>query len=374
MRLVAVLRLRIIQKILIGFVHAGSGFAAEILVDSRRRLLFGAFQTSLSGNGVRTVANPNSLIRSFLRRPLMLDPGDLDLVRRGFSPASPAVQPKLDAVVRSFAAGYNAMITGRPGEQAFPDMSPELRGFAFEGAAMSAVLLDLLTLTGGRRLATLHRHAGRRYAHLIHVGAGWAFARLHVSPWTAIRAHQPVLRWLAWDGWGFHQAFFRPEAVFDGQVERSARGAVLSIRDQGTGRALWFYAGADPARIADVIGGFPQGRRADLWAGIGLAAGYTGAQPADVLERLLQVSDGYHDHLAQGAAFAAKAHCLSGVVTSEVASAVKLLTGAETDVAAAWTDTALAAVKTAEDSPQTYERWRAGTRHAWSLHSGGGER
>ncbi|MFE3450361.1 DUF1702 family protein [Nonomuraea sp. NPDC059194] len=313
-------------------------------------------------------------MRSFLRRPLMLDPGDLDLARRGFCPASPAVRPKLDAVVRSFAAGYNAMITGRPEELAFSDLKPGLRGFAFEGAAMSAVLLDLLTFTGGRRLASLHRHAGRRYVHLIHVGAGWAFARLRVRPWTAIRAHQPVLRWLAWDGWGFHQAFFRPEAVFHGHVERSARGPVLSIRDQGAGRALWFYAGADPARIAEVIGGFPPGRRADLWAGIGLAAGYTGAQPADVLERLLQVADGYHDHLAQGAAFAAKAHHLSGGVTSDVATAVKLLTGAEADAAAAWTDTALAAAKTDEDSPRTYERWRAGIRHAWSLHAGGGER
>ncbi|WP_433381111.1 DUF1702 family protein [Streptosporangium sp. CA-115845] len=304
----------------------------------------------------------------------MLDPGDLDLVGRGFFPASPAVQPKLDAVVRSFVTGYNAMITGRPGELTFSGMSPGLRGFAFEGAAMSAALLDLITLTGGRRLARLHLHSGRRYVHLIHVGAGWAFARLHVSPWTAIRAHQPVLRWLAWDGWGFHQAFFRPEAVFAGHVERSATGAVLSIRDQGVGRALWFYTGAAPARIAEVIGGFPKDRRADLWAGIGLAAGYTGAQPADVLDQLLQVCDGYHDHLAQGAAFAAKAHHVSGVVPPEVGTSVKLLTGAETEVAASWTDAALAVVKTGTDSPRTYERWRAETRHAWSLHSGGEER
>lgn len=304
----------------------------------------------------------------------MLNPDDLDLGRRGFSPAPPAVQEKLNAVVRSFAAGYNAMATGTPGETDFSQISPELRGFACEGAAMSATLLDLLTFTGGRRVASLLRHTGGRYVHLTHVGAGWAFARLRVSPWTAIRARQPVLRWLAWDGWGFHEAFFRPETVFSGHVERFTRGDVRSIRDQGAGRALWFYAGADPDRIAHAISGFPPSRRADLWAGIGLAAAYTAAQSTGVLTRLLEVSDSYHGHVAQGAAFAAKAHQRSGVVTSETAMAVKLLTGADVEVAAAWTDTALAAVKPYEDSPRTYENWRAGIRDAWSLHSGGGER
>jgi hypothetical protein len=312
-----------------------------------------------------------SLLRSLFRRPLALDVNDLDLGRRGFAPASPQAQPVLDAAVRSFATGYNAALTQEPDELAFTRLDPGLRGFAFEGAAMSTALLDLLTGTRGRRLHALHNGAGQHYPHLIHVGVGWAYARMRLRPWTGIRSGHRLLRWLAWDGWGFHQAFFRPVPVFSGRVERAARGPVLPIRDQGVGRALWFYAGAEPDRIAGTIAGFPPDRRADLWAGIGLAAGYTGAQSADVLDRLLETSTNYHEHLAQGSAFAAKAHHLSGGVTPQVAAAVRALTGAEPETAAGWTDDALHAVPDGHVTSHDYEGWRARIRHAWTLHTGG---
>ncbi|GAA3119796.1 DUF1702 family protein [Planomonospora alba] len=306
-----------------------------------------------------------------LRRPLTLDVDDLDLGRRGFASASPQARPALDAAVTSFAAGYNAALVREPDALTFTHLDPGLRGFAFEGAAMSTALLDLLTGTRGRRLLALQRGDGRRYVHLIQVGAGWAFARMRLRPWTGVRSDQPLLRWLAWDGWGFHQAFFRPARVFAGRVERTVEGRFLPIRDQGAGRALWFYAGADPARIAATIRTFPASRRADLWAGIGLAAGYTGAQTVDVLDRLIGESAGYHEHLAQGAAFAAKAHHLAESVTAQVATAVRTLTGAEPEIAAGWTDDALHAVPDRQVTAQDYQQWRARIRHAWSLHTRG---
>ncbi|WP_440102550.1 DUF1702 family protein [Streptosporangium sp. H16] len=318
-----------------------------------------------------TMAISGSFLRSLFRRPLTLDPNDLDLVRRGFSPASPPVQPVLDGVVRSFAAGYNAALEHEPRELTFETLSPALRGFAYEGAAMSTTLLDLLTGTRGRRLAALERGSEQRYTHLIHVGAGWAFARMRLRPWTGIRFGRSPLHWLAWDGWGFHQAFFRPAQVFAGHLERAARAGSRPVRDQGAGRALWFYAGADPARIRDVITTFAPGRRPDLWAGIGLAATYTGAQPPDVLENLLTSSIGFHDHLAQGSAFAAKAHCLSGVMPPQVRSAARILTGAEPEAAAEWTDASLRAVDGHDHTPRAYQDWRAGIRRAWAMHTGG---
>jgi enediyne biosynthesis protein E3 len=301
---------------------------------------------------------------------LRLRPEMIDLARRGFAAGRPDAQRTLDAVVRSFAAGYNSVLTPTTGHL---DVLPHgMRGFAVEGAAMSSALLDLLSFSGGRRLRCLLDAEGERYTHLIHVGAGWAYARLHRRPWSGLRCNQPLFGWLAWDGWGFHQAFFHSRRVFSKHwVERATTSDVSAIRDQGVGRALWFYTGAEPARIARVIAGFPADRRSDLWAGIGLAASYTGAQPPEVLSELLGAANGYLDHVGQGAAFAAKAHVLSGAVPPQAARAIETLTGAEPSAAAAWTDACLAAVAPDSDSPVTYARWRAGIREAWMEHRGG---
>jgi hypothetical protein len=307
-----------------------------------------------------------------LGRLLQLRPKQLHSACREFFGAEPDVQSRLDAVVESFAAGYNYAIAPWAGRN-LADVPAELRGFAVEGAAMSSALADMITFSGGRRLRELAHDYGDRYTHLIHVGTGWAFARLHRRPWLGVCFGEPVLRWLAWDGWGFHQAFFGAREVLERQsVEHAARGEVRPIRDQGAGRALWFYAGADPDRIATIIGNFPKPRRSDLWAGIGLAASYTGAQPADVVEKLARAADGYRDHLGQGAAFAAKAHFLSGEVPTAAAEAIEVLTGAKPAVAAAWTDSCLREAYAASgDSVTTYQRWRAGIRDAFMRHQDG---
>lgn len=280
--------------------------------------------------------------------------------------ADPEVRRVLDSVVRSFAEGYNAALATPRGTVSLIEVPHELRGFAYEGAAMSRTLVDLITLTRGRRLRELACGPGRAYPHLIHVGAGWAFARLHISPWRMVRFGEPLMQWLAWDGWGFHQAYFHPSAVLlQHKFERATTGAVRGIRDQGAGRALWFYTTAEPARIAEIIGSFPSDRRPDLWAGIGLAAAYTGAQPPDRLAAVLDAAAGQRAHVAQGAAFAAKAHLVSGQVPPRSAAAIETLTGAVPETAAQWTDDSLAEAARGDDSPAGYERWRAGVRRAW---------
>jgi enediyne biosynthesis protein E3 len=293
-------------------------------------------------------------------RLLRLRPWLIDRPRRRFAPADPDVQERLDAVVQSFAAGYNAVLAPDGGRD-IAALPAALRGFAVEGAAMSCVLTDLLSFSGGSRLTRLGEAYGERYTHLIHVGAGWAFARLRRPPWRGIRFGEPVVRWLAWDGWGFHQAFFGARKVFGAQwVERAARGEARPVRDQGAGRALWFYAGADPGRISAIIGRFPEHRRGDLWAGIGLAASYTGAQSADVARELVRDAGRYRPQLGQGAAFAAKARTLAGEVPPSSAAAIGVLAGVEASVAAHWTDTCLAAARARGDDTVTgYQAWRS---------------
>ncbi|MEW9552915.1 DUF1702 family protein [Nonomuraea sp. NPDC050783] len=282
----------------------------------------------------------------------------------GFVPDSSPANNDLSEIVAAFGEGYNRALGGVPDVS---DLPRRLHGFAFEGAAMSCTLLDTVTMSGNRRLRALSEGTGGRYVHLIHVGAGWALARLRRTRWPGLG--DPMLRWLAWDGWGFHQAYFKPLRVFrDHWVERGARGAVRPIRDQGTGRALWFHAGAAPGPIARIIAGYPEHRRSDLWAGIGLAAAYTGV--SGQLDDLLAAGADHRAHLAQGAAFAAKAHVLSGHVPPGSARAVEALTGVGAEQAAEWTDRALARVPR-PDSPHDYERWRAGIRELYARHAGG---
>ncbi|MDL4776721.1 DUF1702 family protein [Actinomadura xylanilytica] len=310
-----------------------------------------------------------------LLRPFALDPHRIAPDKTGhalFALGDPEIRHRLETVVGSFATGYNAALAVRRGPLDLGAVPHELRGFAHEGAAMSRTLLDLMTLSRGRGLNDLLAGSGRRYLHLIDVGAGWAFARLRVRPWRGIKDGTGLSRWLAWDGWGFHQAYFHPETVFARQrIERAARGAVRPVRDQGIGRALWFHTCADPAHIARIIGAFPAERRADVWAGIGLAAVYTGAQPPEVLARLSDAAAGHRDHLAQGAAFAAKAHVLSGEVPDHCEPAALALCGVPVKVAAGWTDAALAEATGRGDGVAAYQFWRARIRNAWQNQSGG---
>ncbi|MFC5818584.1 DUF1702 family protein [Nonomuraea sp. NPDC050478] len=281
----------------------------------------------------------------------------------GFVPNSSPAKRQLLEIVAAFGEGYNRALDKVPD---VTDLPRHLHGFAIEGAAMSCTLLDTITFRGNR-LRALMENTGGRYTHLIHVGAGWALARLRRTRWPGLG--DEMLRWLAWDGWGFHQAYFMPRKVFHNHwIEVGARGATRPIRDQGTGRALWFYTGSDPELIARLIGTYPPHRRSDLWAGIGLAAAYTGVSGGT--DDLLAVGAGHREHLAQGAAFAAKAHVLSGHVPPGSAKAVETLTGVTPDVAAGWTDQALARIPR-PGSPADYELWRAGIRKTFHHHTEG---
>src|SRR5690349_16273974 len=84
-----------------------------------------------------------------LRRRLFgLSPEEVTFPRRGFHAGERAAQLHLEEVGRAFLHGYHAALE-TPG---LPDLAPrlnalgaEFRGFAFEGAAMSLGLQDLLT-------------------------------------------------------------------------------------------------------------------------------------------------------------------------------------------------------------------------------------
>jgi hypothetical protein len=305
-------------------------------------------------------------------RWLRQDLSQVDFAPRRFRLCPAAARERFESALRSSLFGFNAAILRQI--PIIEEIPPNLRGFAYEGAGAACTILDLLTLTGGRRVRDLLAGPASRYPLLVHTGIGAGFARLSIRPMWGIRRAHPLYRWLAFDGYGFHQGFQHPDRLIGRRHATSLMDRTrLAVCDQGLGRLLWFHDGASPDDVATRIAEFPAGRRADLWTGVGLAATYTGGAEPDALHRLAAhaVADGYQAHLAQGSAFACAARVLAGIVPDHTVMAAPVLCGVEADEACAWTDAALIPLGHDPRTGDDYQAWRAGVRRSWARRNHG---
>lgn len=272
-----------------------------------------------------------SPLRRLARVALGIAPREISFSRRGFNCDSEDVRHHLEGIAACFVRGYHtALETDLDGIGPLLDREvPELRGFAYEGAGMALALLDVLTGWRQHRLRRLLAGAGAVHAYLVLVGAGWVLGRLPLSPGRLLaRLDDPVLRWLALDGYGFHEGFFHTRSAIRGRrIPRKLAGYARRGFDQGLGRSLWFVEGADVRRIAATIGTFPAERRPDLWSGVGLACGYAGGIPRAELQALSASAGSAVARLAQGTAFAAEARVLAGHVPDHTDLACQILCG-----------------------------------------------
>ncbi len=306
-----------------------------------------------------------SLWGGIFGRLFSISPDEVRFERRGFHPASPATQTRLEEAGLTFLEGYHIAIADRGA----PDLAarleeiiPERRGFAFEGAAMALALLDLLTLWKRDRWHTFVRDSGKPHVYMVHVGAGWALARLKRGVEGFLSRVDPLLGWLVVDGYGFHEGYFNwPHSIEEQKVPRRLRGYARRVFDQGLGRSLWFVECGDPARIRERISAFPSPRRDDLWSGIGLAATYAGGVGSEVLEDIMRVEAAYRPYVAQGAAFAAKARLLAGIPSEATEVACSVFCGLPAVEAARWSDEVQANLPDSNDPLNpSYEAWRRG--------------
>ncbi|MGX2993280.1 DUF1702 family protein [Streptomyces sp. JNUCC 64] len=264
--------------------------------------------------------------------------------RRGFHPGNEPDRRALEAAGTAFLAGLRAATSGtevdRLGDALAGSVPRERQGFAFEGAAMGLALLDGLGPRRRDRVAQLLGSSGAPHVYMVHVGAGWALARLPGPLRRRAVPSDPLLRWLALDGYGFHEAYFRTGERAGGRWSGGPPGwpgprrAVARVVDQGIGRALWFVECADPGRVAARLGAFAPDRHGDLWAGVGLAAVYAGAGTSASLRPLVERAGAHLPALRQGAAFAAEAREHAGLTTEHTERAVRTLCGVDARTAA----------------------------------------
>lgn len=222
-------------------------------------------------------------------------------------------------VATSLREGYHAALEDARLNVLMPRLmagDPTLHGFACEGAGMAMAALDMLApwknrvedFAGEGGPAAHHRYP-------IYIGVGLALARLRRNPAPFLNHLSPVLNWVIYDGYGFHEAFFSWKRVFDRQ-QRPPHFSNYALRlfDQGLGRALWFASGAQVERVNSVVAGFPSARQLDIWSGVGMASSYAGGGERAILERARELAGPYQLQLAYGAAVAAYGRHVGGIL------------------------------------------------------------
>lgn len=280
--------------------------------------------------------------------------------RRGFHCGDRKTQRHLERVGQSFVRGYNAALASGDLDEltcTLDLVEPELRGFAYEGAAMALSLLDFFT-PWKNRLDGFLKGAGNNHAYMVYVGAGWTLARLPRQPGRFLATLDPLLGYLAIDGYGFHEGYFHPQRSYDQKaIPKKISGYAGRVFDQGLGRSLWFVTCADVERAAAVIATFAPSRQADLWSGTGLACAYAGGASRKALERLRKAAAAFLPEVAQAVAFAAKARQRAGNPMSHTELACNVFCDLPASAAAALTDSALNASPVDSEAP-LYEIWR----------------
>ncbi len=297
------------------------------------------------------------MLKRLLRIPLK----EVTFARRNFRMPRDAVRLRLEHVGETFLEGYHAALQDQGMNELAARLSQvdlEFRGFAFEGAAMALDLLDQLTPWKAQRLPALLSGPGSPHVYMVHVGMGWSLARW---PWRLERRLSrldPLLRWLALDGYGFHEGYFHWPRYSDG-IRRPDRltGYALRAFDQGLGRSMWFVGGADPDWIAGAIAGLPGSRHADLWSGVGLACAYAGGADTREIRRLRLAAADHYAHLAQGAVFAAGARSRAANPAEHTELACQLICGLSAAKAAAISEETRLHAR--EGSQLAYEVWRS---------------
>lgn len=286
---------------------------------------------------------------------------EITFARRGFYSSDRRSQQHLEKIGDTFLFGYHAaLVDDRPDGIArqIDHIEIEFRGFAFEGAAMGLTLLDVLTPWKRNRLQGFLQGSGSDHPYMVHVGVGWVLARLHLPIYRSLQQLDPLLGWLAVDGYGFHEGYFHwQHTVAEQLISRQFSGYARRAFDQGLGRSLWFVEGANVARIPITIAAFPQTRQADLWSGVGLACAYAGGVDRPAITTLMQSAGTYRPQLAQGAVFAAKARQRAVTPSKDTELACEVLCGCSASAAAAISDQTLENLSGNETTP-AYEVWR----------------
>lgn len=294
-----------------------------------------------------------------VRRLLRLSLEQALFQARGFAAADPSRQLALETIGQTFIRGYNAALAARNAEAVLPfinSVSQPVRGFAVEGAAMGAGIADALSFRKTLLPACIKAFESD-FTYLAHVGAGWPLARV---PWRRRRILaelDPLLRWLAFDGLGFHDTYFYHRRILAGW-RRERCGYAARAYDQGVGRGLWFVAGGSVLAAINLLSALPGSKHCDHWSGLGLAMTYAGPVTVDDIAVACEAAGPHRTQFAQGVAFACEARVLARHVPTHTDLAARTVWGIGAEELSGLVRKARDRLPKAKSDLPRYEIWR----------------
>jgi len=323
----------------------------------------------------------STLIGSLRRVALAPSLAEVTFGKRGFPVEPSPGAERLEAIPQSVICGFEWGIEARDLweiERRLAIVEPELRGFAYEGAAMAFTIRDVMR---GQRSRELLLGPGQPHIFLTYIGIGFAMARLPRRLWPKVlpdlsgSPYYPTMSWLAVDGYGFDRAYFDTKRWVGRQFVpepypwAGRPDYFLRAVDQGIGRALWFIHGGDAAATGAHVGAFALQRQPDLWSGVGLAAAFAGGSTPAALAELRERAGECGAELGVGAVLAAKARDYAGHIPEFTAAATEVLTGLSVAGAVELADRTEEAAHGPGDGP-AYELWRQEIRARLSARAG----
>lgn len=298
-----------------------------------------------------------TLLGTLMRPMFEVSPTDVPVLAAGAGPAAERLSRVVFTVTEccELTLRTRREATLRAKLDAYPE---ELRGFAYEGAGVGLAALDYL-LPWQRRTRRFVDGPANAYIYAVYLGAGMGLARLRRNPEPfRRRLGDHVMGWVVLDGYGFHEGFFAHRRhVQERATPGWLSGYGLRVFDHGLGRSIWFATGADVKRVQATIDGFAAARRGDLWAGVGLACGYTGGVGADAVRSVRSLAGAHLPRLAEGVVVAAMARHQVGNPADQIETACRVICGATSHEAAEIGSSALTDLPT-DDVEPAYEIWR----------------
>lgn len=196
-----------------------------------------------------------------------------------------------------------------------PQEPPLFRSILVESASACLAYQDLSQTGIQNSWAEFAEQVQNRHFFHLDIGLGWGFAKARKKPeispdWP----HHPI-KWMMWDGFGYYQALYHQRATLREQsVPSICPPTYQRYFDQGVGRRLWYMSRGIPMDLIAYLNAFPLARQADLWRGVGIAAGYVGGMDANMASQLDVLAAKHLSDFHDGLFLAGVARTLDGTI------------------------------------------------------------